>query len=52
MILTTHILEVAEKLASRIGVIRAGRLVAEGTAAELGGGASLEDAFLRLTEAR
>ena len=51
VILTTHILEVAEKLASRIGIIRAGRLVAEGTAAELGGGASLEDAFLRPTAA-
>ena len=51
VILTTHILEVAEKLASRIGIIRAGRLVAEGTAAELGDGGSLEDAFLRLTEA-
>ena len=51
VILTTHILEVAEKLASRIGIIRGGRLVAEGTAAELGGGGSLEDAFLRLTEA-
>ncbi len=51
VILTTHILEVAEKLASRIGIIRGGRLVAEGTAAELGGEGSLEDAFLRLTEA-
>ena len=50
VILTTHILEVAEKLATRIGIIRRGRLVAEGTAAELGGGGSLEDAFLRLTE--
>ena len=51
VILTTHILEVAEKLASRIGIIRRGRLLAEGTVAELGDGGSLEDAFLRLTEA-
>lgn len=51
VILTTHILEVAERLASRIGIIRRGRLAAEGTVAELqaGGGGSLEEAFLRLT---
>ncbi len=56
VILTTHILEVAERLADRIGIIRAGRLVAEGTLAELrdargSAGASLEDLFLALAEA-
>jgi ABC-2 type transport system ATP-binding protein len=53
VILTTHILEVAERLASRIGLIRRGRLAAEGTVEELrdAGGGSLEDAFLRLTDA-
>src|SRR5215475_10796426 len=35
VIMTTHILEVAERMADRIGVIAAGRLVAEGTLAEL-----------------
>ena len=35
VILTTHILEVAERMAERIGVIANGRLVAEGTLAEL-----------------
>ena len=52
IILTTHILEVAERLADRVGIIQNGRLIAEGTLAELrgdGGGASLEDIFLRLT---
>ncbi|RYB05637.1 ABC transporter ATP-binding protein [Lichenibacterium ramalinae] len=51
VILTTHILEVAERLASRIGIIRRGRLAAEGTVAELqaAGGGSLEEAFLSLT---
>ena len=52
VILTTHILEVAERLAQRIGIIRAGRLIAEGTLAELRertSGASLEDVFLQLT---
>ena len=54
VIITTHILEVAERLADRIGIIAGGRLLAEGTPQELqhSGGASdatLEDAFIRLT---
>jgi ABC-2 type transport system ATP-binding protein len=53
VILTTHILEVAERMAERIGIIHAGRLVAEGTLAELrdrsGQQGTLEDVFLRLT---
>ena len=52
VILTTHILEVAERLAQRIGIIREGRLIAEGTLAELRArtsGGSLEDVFLQLT---
>ena len=54
VILTTHILEVAERLADRIGIIQRGRLIAEGTLVELrgaGGGdhASLEEIFLHLT---
>jgi len=51
VILTTHILEVAERLATRIGIIRAGRLVAEDTPDALAashGGGSLEDVFLAL----
>src|SRR5205085_8864278 len=35
VIMTTHILEVAERMADRIGVIAAGRLVAEGMLDEL-----------------
>ncbi len=51
VILTTHILEVAERLSDRIGIIRNGKLVCEGTMAELrdGGasqGSTLEDVFL------
>jgi len=58
VIMTTHILDVAERMADRIGVIAQGRLIAEGTLAELrtqagasasgGGDASLEDTFLTL----
>ena len=55
IILTTHILEVAERLADRIGIIQKGRLIAEGTLTELRGLAgraqsSLEDVFLQLTQ--
>ena len=54
IILTTHILEVAERLADRIGIIQRGRLIAEGTLVELRGAggvddASLEEIFLNLT---
>jgi ABC-2 type transport system ATP-binding protein len=53
VIMTTHILEVAERMAERIGVLNHGRLVAEGTLAELRarigrGGTTLEDIFLDL----
>jgi ABC-2 type transport system ATP-binding protein len=53
VIMTTHILEVAERMADRIGVIARGRLIAEGTLDQLrhqtGQTAiTLEDAFLTL----
>ena len=53
VIMTTHILEVAERMAERIGVIANGRLIAEGTLAELSlqsgqGGTNLEEIFLSL----
>ena len=40
ILLTTHYLDEAEALASRIAVIKAGRLVAQGAPAELGGRAA------------
>jgi ABC-2 type transport system ATP-binding protein len=60
IIMTTHILEVAERMADRIGVIAHGKLIAEGTLDDLRrqadvdahsgvGGATLEDTFLKLT---
>jgi ABC-2 type transport system ATP-binding protein len=56
VIMTTHILEVAERMADRIGVIASGRLVAEGTLAELRqqngkNDTSLEDMFIALVDA-
>jgi len=54
VVMTTHILEVAERMADRIGVMVAGRLLAEGNLDELrrqtGAGDSLEDIFLALVE--
>jgi ABC-2 type transport system ATP-binding protein len=49
VILTTHILEVAEKLVSRVGIVQHGKLVAEGTLDELRSesGQSLEEVFLQ-----
>ena len=53
IILTTHILDVAERLVDRIGIIQSGRLLAEGTLQELRGKAghadsTLEEVFLNL----
>jgi ABC-2 type transport system ATP-binding protein len=53
VIMTTHILEVAERMADRIGVIAGGKLIAQGTLDELRvkagkGDSSLEDTFLTL----
>ena len=52
IVLTTHILEVAERLADRIGIIADGRLLALGSLTELrkggAGSETLEDVFLRL----
>lgn len=54
VILTTHILEVAERMADRIGIIQHGALLIEGRLEDLraqagDGDASLEDLFLDLT---
>jgi ABC-2 type transport system ATP-binding protein len=53
--MTTHILEVAERMADRIGVIAAGRLLAEGTLTELRQqngrtDTSLEELFIALVD--
>ena len=47
----THILEIAEKMCTRVGIISQGRLVAIGRPAEIvREGEGLEGAFMRLTE--
>ena len=54
VVLSTHILEIAQALCRRIGIMEDGRIVAEGTMAELralagASEANLEDLFLNLT---
>jgi len=57
IVMTTHILDVAERMAEKIGVIANGRVVAEGTLGELQNrsgkiGSTLEDVFLELVATR
>lgn len=52
--MSTHVLEIAERMCTRIGIIDRGRLIASGTISELRAaasqaGATLEDIFLKLT---
>jgi ABC-2 type transport system ATP-binding protein len=55
IILTTHLLDVAERMANRIGIISHGKLVAEGSLKELndkfGNVDSLEELFIRVVGA-
>ncbi len=55
IVLTTHDLDEAARMADRIGIIHGGRLVAEGTVDELTarvGGKDLEEVFMTLTGRR
>lgn len=52
VLVSTHLLEVAERLCDRVAILARGRKVAEGSLAELRGArhdATLEDVFLELT---
>jgi ABC-2 type transport system ATP-binding protein len=53
VLVSTHLLEVAERLCDRVVIVHHGRKRAEGTPASLlqgRAGATLEDVFLALTE--
>lgn len=55
VVFSTHIMEVAEKLCTRVGIINKGKIVGEGTVEELrrlvrSAEGSLEDIFLKVTE--
>ncbi|MGE4274270.1 MAG: ABC transporter ATP-binding protein [Desulfitobacterium sp.] len=52
--ISTHILEIAERMCHRVGILKSGQLIAQGSPEELRqkvghGGESLEDIFLELT---
>ena len=54
VLFSTHIMEIAEHLCTRIGIIDHGKVIAEGTLEQLrsktdGQGSSLEEVFLKLT---
>ena len=54
VLFSTHIMEIAEQLCTRIGIIDHGKVIAEGTLEQLrsktdGKGSSLEEVFLKLT---
>lgn len=54
VLFSTHIMEVAEKICNRIGVIHQGKVIAEGTLEQLrgktgGNDGTLEEVFLKLT---
>jgi len=54
VLFSTHIMEIAEQVCTRIGIIDQGKVIAEGTLSQLKGktegkGSSLEEVFLKLT---
>ena len=49
VVLTTHSFEEAERLAERVVIVNRGRVVADGSTAEVAAGGSLEDRYFALT---
>ena len=47
---STHVLEVAEKLCDKVAIIKAGKLIKDGSMEEVKGDDSLEEVFLELEE--
>lgn len=47
---SSHVLEVVEKLCDRVGIIKKGKLVLEGTMEEIAGDKSLEKLFLEIAD--
>ena len=47
---SSHVLEVVEKLCDRVGIIKKGKLVTEGTIEEIAGDKSLEKLFLEIAD--
>ena len=47
---STHVLDVAQKLCNKIGIIKGGKMIASGKMDELIGDKSLEDVFLEVVD--
>lgn len=45
---STHVLDVAEKLCDKVAIIKEGKLIANGSMAQVKGDSSLESVFLEL----
>ncbi|MDP8953413.1 MAG: ABC transporter ATP-binding protein [Actinomycetota bacterium] len=52
VVLSSHVMELVERLCTQVAVMHAGRVVATGPIDDLRGAASLEDAFVELVGAR
>jgi ABC-2 type transport system ATP-binding protein len=48
VVFSSHVMEVVERLCDRVGVLHAGRLIAEGPTGEVRAGRTLEEAFVQL----
>lgn len=48
--LSTHVLEVAEKLCDKVAIIKNGKRIVSGTMEQVKGDTSLEEVFLELEE--
>ena len=52
VVLSTHVMDIVERVCDHVGVIHRGRLVASGPIEELRNGRRLEDAFIDVVGAR
>ena len=52
VVFASHVMDVVQRLCDRLVVIGAGRVLAEGTVAEISGGRNLQDAFVELVGGR
>ncbi len=52
VVLSTHIMELVERVCDRVGILHQGRLIAEGPTEEVRQGRTLEDVFVELVGAR
>ena len=51
VVLSSHVMELVERLCDRVGIMHLGRLIAEGPTDRVAGGRALEDVFVELVGA-